>query len=79
MDIRTPEMDGYEAMAAIREGPRPRLPIIAVSAKDAGGERERCLVAGASDFIPKPIGVPILLSAIEMWTDQSAAERSVRW
>jgi len=68
MDIKMPVMDGYETMAAIRERPRfAQLPIIAVSAKDTDGERERCLAAGASDFIAKPIDVGDLLGAISMW------------
>jgi len=73
MDIKMPRMDGYLAMSAIRERPQfAQLPIIAVSAKDAGGERERCLAAGASDFIPKPIDVSALMGAIDMWLEPAA-------
>jgi two-component system, chemotaxis family, sensor kinase CheA len=70
MDIKMPRMNGYQAMTAIRERAQfAQLPIIAVSAKDAGGERERCLQAGASDFIPKPIDVSDLMGAIDMWLE----------
>jgi CheY-like chemotaxis protein len=65
MDVMMPIMDGYETMRAIRERPRlAALPIIAVTAKDSAGERERCIEAGASQFIPKPIDTSELLSAI---------------
>jgi signal transduction histidine kinase/ActR/RegA family two-component response regulator len=68
MDIMMPGMDGYETMAAIRSLPRWReLPIIAVTAKVVGGERERCLSAGASDYIPKPVDTAELLHAIGKW------------
>jgi signal transduction histidine kinase/HAMP domain-containing protein/ActR/RegA family two-component response regulator len=68
MDIMMPGMDGYETMAAIRTLPRWRdIPIIAVTAKVVGGERERCLAAGASDYIPKPVDTAELLHAIGKW------------
>jgi CheY-like chemotaxis protein len=68
MDIMMPGMDGYETMAAIRRLPRWRdIPIIAVTAKVVGGERERCLSAGASDYIPKPVDTAELLHAIGKW------------
>ncbi|MCW2746952.1 MAG: sensor hybrid histidine kinase [Nocardioidaceae bacterium] len=68
MDIMMPVMNGYETMTAIRERPQyADLPIIAVTAKVIGGERERCIAAGASDYIPKPINTANLLSALGKW------------
>jgi CheY-like chemotaxis protein len=68
MDIMMPVMNGYEAIAAIRRRSRlADLPLIAVTAKDGVGERARCMAAGASDFIAKPIDPPELLSAISRW------------
>jgi signal transduction histidine kinase/HAMP domain-containing protein/ActR/RegA family two-component response regulator len=68
MDIMMPEMDGYETMAEIRKRPRyAGTPIIAVTGKVVGGERERCLAAGASDYIPKPVETAELLIALEKW------------
>jgi two-component system chemotaxis sensor kinase CheA len=68
MDIMMPVMDGYEAMAAIRERPDCRdLPIIAVTAADTDGEYERCIAAGASAYIAKPIRAAELLAAISHW------------
>ncbi len=68
MDIMMPVMDGYETMAMIRKRPRfAALPIIAVTGKAVAGERERCMAAGASDFIPKPIDTVALVTAISRW------------
>ncbi len=68
MDIMMPEMDGYETMAKIRELPEfADLPIIAVTAKVASSERDRCLAAGASDYIPKPVNTAELLAALSQW------------
>jgi signal transduction histidine kinase/CheY-like chemotaxis protein/HAMP domain-containing protein len=68
MDIMMPDMNGYQAIAAIRERVRyASLPIIAVSGKVVGSERERCIAAGASDYIPKPVDSEELLSALDKW------------
>ena len=68
MDIMMPIMNGYETIAAMRERPGlSKLPIIAVTGKVVGGERERCIAAGASDYIPKPIDTAELLAALTRW------------
>lgn len=68
MDMMMPEMDGYETIREIRKKPKlSRLPIIAVTAKSMIGEREKCIEAGASDYISKPVDTDQLLSLLRVW------------
>jgi CheY-like chemotaxis protein len=71
MDIMMPEMDGYEAMREIRQISKFKsIPIIAVTAKAMKGDRQKCLEAGASDYITKPVDTEQLMSLLRIWLDK---------
>jgi len=68
MDIMMPEMDGYEAMQQIRKQQHfNKLPIIALTAKAMKGDREKCIEAGANDYLSKPIDIEKMLSLLHVW------------
>jgi CheY-like chemotaxis protein len=72
MDMMMPEMDGYETTAAIRKDRKYKdVPIIAVTAKAMVGDREKCIDAGASDYITKPVDVDQLFSLLRVWLYES--------
>jgi CheY-like chemotaxis protein len=72
MDIMMPDMDGYDTMRAIRKLAKFRsLPIIALTAKAMKGDREKCIEAGANDYIAKPIDIEKLLSLSRVWISKS--------
>jgi len=68
MDMMMPEMDGYETIQEIRKMPKfAKLPIIAITAKAMIGDRQKCIDAGASDYISKPVDIDQLLSLLRVW------------
>jgi CheY-like chemotaxis protein len=67
-----PEMDGYETMQEIRRLPElADLPLIAVTAKAMKGDRQKCLDAGASDYIAKPVDIDLLLALLRVWVTKA--------
>ncbi|SFS48779.1 response regulator [Sphingobacterium wenxiniae] len=68
MDMMMPEMDGYQALKIIQSSALyPNIPVISVTAQAMSGDREKCLQAGAADYIAKPIDVDILMNVLKKW------------
>ena len=68
LDMMMPNLDGYETAKRIRENKKfKKLPVIAVTAKAMTGDREKCINAGASDYITKPVDIDQLLSLLRVW------------
>jgi signal transduction histidine kinase/CheY-like chemotaxis protein len=79
IDIMMPEMDGYETMRRIRSKPGiADIPLIAVTAKAMKGDRQKCLDAGASDYIAKPVDTDLLLALLRVTTERAALDRGDR-
>ncbi|HEY6816912.1 MAG TPA: response regulator, partial [Croceibacterium sp.] len=74
IDIMMPEMDGYETMQRIRANPYlAHIPLLSVTAKAMKGDRQKCLDAGASDYISKPVDIDLLLALLRVWIGRSRA------
>lgn len=67
LDMMMPEMDGYETISIVRAGPRKQLPILSITAQAMVGDREKCIEAGADDYVSKPIDVDKLLSLLNRY------------
>ncbi|MEA3080178.1 MAG: hypothetical protein QOF05_1586, partial [Sphingomonadales bacterium] len=78
IDIMMPDMDGYETMREIRRLPElSSLPLIAVTAKAMKGDRQKCLDAGASDYIAKPVDIELLLALVRVWVARAREGQKV--
>src|SRR5690606_14967841 len=74
IDIMMPEMDGYETMQRIRaDADLAHIPLISVTAKAMKGDRQKCLDAGASDYISKPVDIDLLLALLRVWIGRAKA------
>lgn len=71
VDMMMPEMDGYEMLAKIRMSAKAAVPVIAVTAQAMVGDKERCLAAGADDYIAKPIDIKLLIELLKNYNVQS--------
>ena len=79
VDIMMPDMDGYETMRRIRADPAiADIPLVAVTAKAMKGDRQKCLDAGANDYISKPVDIDLLLALMRVWIDRSQWARAPR-
>ncbi len=67
LDMMMPEMDGYEMLATLRKGSNADLPVIAVTAQAMVGDREKCLAAGADDYVSKPVDVDTLIDLLNKY------------
>ena len=77
VDIMMPEMDGYETMRRIRRTKEiAGIPLVAVTAKAMKGDRQKCLDAGANDYISKPVDIDLLLALVRVWIDRSRMSKS---
>jgi CheY-like chemotaxis protein len=76
VDIMMPDMDGYETMREIRARPKfSDLPVIAVTAKAMKGDRQKCIQAGASDYVSKPVDIDQLISVLRVSVQRTDAQR----
>ena len=79
IDIMMPEMDGYETMRRIRAKPRiADIPLVAVTAKAMKGDRQKCLDAGATDYVAKPVDIDVLMALLRVTVERAGIERPVR-
>ena len=76
IDIMMPEMDGYETMQEIKSRPSiAHIPLISVTAKAMKGDRQKCIDAGASDYISKPVDLDLLLALLRVWVSRTRLRR----